>query len=301
MGEQDIDELGWFKSLENDESGLWLEVIPKKNNVAMSSDEFMTAMLLRLRLDMPWIADGLRCNCKKKVHLDPKGHHVLCLCANGGTRIHIHDKFVRVLHQMTQTCGYESKCEPRGLFHMEDENNNKRGDILVNSPPYSGCEQLLIDVAQKYPISTTARGITMEQALNPNSLMEKTIKSKNNKYYDSCNSIGIGFLALTFETSGKLHNHVITFVEKISEHYAKVNCIPKGVVARYWLTQLQFTIQKAMAQGIMHRVLQLQQNKIIYHQRHSPEVIADFFTLNAQRQHIIFNSPNTPVSDDMEV
>ena len=40
LREYDIDELSWWTSLENNESGLWLvrSVISKKSNIVMSSD-----------------------------------------------------------------------------------------------------------------------------------------------------------------------------------------------------------------------------------------------------------------------
>ena len=251
------DDQKWFIGLRNPHGGLWLDAAPKHRDFILTPTEFTTSLLLRLRLDMPWYSEGASCNCLNATKLDTKGYHLTLQCGKNGYRNQIHNNLQRGLGEMCIACGVFIIYEERGTFQSSNPDCNLRGDITVLNNP-GPCKRLVTDVRVTH------------------SMADKSVQEKNNKYSELSTANGLGFLALVFESNGRLHSDVVDFISAITDHYAEVQGIKAAIIQRYWLTKLSFILQKGLAISILHRSIIINGRQQQHRHAASPLFISQF-------------------------
>jgi hypothetical protein len=60
---------------------------------------------------------------------------------------------------------------------------------------------------------------------------------------------------LVFEATGYVQDIACAFLNKIAEYARKVRLIPCTTVFKYWMTQTSVTLQKALCNALMRRVI----------------------------------------------
>jgi len=250
-------DLGWFKCLQGNYAGLWLERTPTASRFHMDSKKFTVALRYRLRLPMPSINEGSYCTCKAanpgKNKLDVYGYHLTILCGKHGFRHKIHDGIVLTINACCHANGVYTQHEPRNLFHANEDENNKRPDLLLINPPGFNKPRIVIDVNVTHPIRDNT---TLEQAKNfhNGSIAAKTAERlKINKFTKDCDLADIGFNALIFESTGKPSSQVETFLTKVIANSSEAKGMKTASNLRYWMTAISFNVQTNIANSIIQR------------------------------------------------
>jgi len=109
--------------------------------------------------------------------------------------------------------GVYTQLEPRNLFHMHADGNNKRPDLLLINPPGFSNNRVVIDVSMTHCIP---KSTTRAQAANfdKDSTASKSVEKEKIFFCLDCKLAGIGFHALIFESTGKPSNDLEKFLSK---------------------------------------------------------------------------------------
>jgi hypothetical protein len=206
---------------------------------------------------MPSINEGSYCTCKAanpgKNKLDVYGYHLTILCGKHGFRHKIHDGIVLTINACCHANGVYTQHEPTNLFHANEDENNKRPDLLLINPPGFNKPRIVIDVNVTHPIRDNT---TLEQAKNfhNGSIAAKTAERlKINKFTKDCDLADIGFNALIFESTGKPSSQVETFLTKVIANSSEAKGMKTASNLRYWMTAISFNVQTNIANSIIQR------------------------------------------------
>jgi hypothetical protein len=281
---QHADDLGWLKCLQGNYAGLWLERCPTASRFHIDAKKFSVALRYRLRLSMPFINEGSYCTCKSRSKLvdgensnklDIYGYHLTILCGKDGYRNKIHDGIVHTINACCHANGVYTQLEPRNLFHMHTDDNNKRPDLLLMNPPGFSNDRVAIDVSMTHCIP---KSTTRAQAANfhkDSTASKQAEKEKNKKFCSDCKLAGIGFHALIFESTGRPSNEMEKFLSRVMANSIEAKGMNPEATLRYWMTAISVNIQLNIANSILNRAINInasRQSKI-YHKDSCPDHI----------------------------
>lgn len=253
--------LVWWNSLQNKEAGLWLEVLPLYEKLTMTSSTFRTALRYRLFMRMDGMIDGLKCTCKGKINIDPRGHHLATGCGVSGIPKITHDAIVHELDCILKYCGSWTRKEERGLFQNVDPDCNLRPDISIINPIGTTQKRLLLDVAVTSPLQGAGKGLvevtTSSDKFVVGKQMNKTHNAKIRKYKALCDTSGFGFRPIVFESTGLMHEELLSLLKSSAQHAADLKHIPAATLQRYFSKRLSVTLQSHIAEGMLSRLADL--------------------------------------------
>jgi len=218
-------------------------------------------------LPQPAIATHCRCACG--IFPDAYGHHLAGGCRTGKDRHETHDSLNYMLRGVAQYAGIHTIAEPLHVFANVDEHTGKRPDAILKNPPPSlsrDGRDIIIDVSVTATFPNTQNGalpvlgngtrstsMTMEQALRRGASATTRNNEKNAKYRALANAAGIEFIALVFESCGRMHERVSTFVSNCCKVASENRNIPHKVLERFWLRNLAFRLQHQLSKSIVKK------------------------------------------------
>ena len=255
---QDINHFAWFNSLQNRESGLWLEVLPTAKRLSMGNNTYRTALRYRLFFRAERMIDGLRCTCAARATLDKTGHHLACGCGQDGQRCTTHGSVVQELDEILRYSGLWMKREEYNAFRREVPDSNLRPDISIMNPTGSDTSQMCLDVS----ITSTLKGVqngrlqglTLADAKDRGRPARKAYTGKENKYKEVCKANRFSFQPIIFESSGYVHDQTAAFIQKIAQEAENTRKIPHETLYIYFMKRLSFRLQVSLAESITKKL-----------------------------------------------
>ena len=263
----------FFTSLQNDNGGRWLTVVPKSDEFRFHNNSYETSIRYRLFLPMRKLAEGTICDgCRKKVVLDRTGHHLVTGCPCFGKRTQQHDAIAHCLSGLISYSGMRNVREELGCFRDADPENGKKPDITVINPMLSATNdselnlvngdgripKLILDVQITSPLKGSQSGVfermTPYMASKVNNMADKAFNSKMHKYKKIAEDNGLSFLPIIFETTGRVHPKAEKFVEALAEFASEEKKIEKGTIFAFMMNKLSSVLQKHLAESINSRV-----------------------------------------------
>ena len=158
---------------------------------------------------LPWNTDyihripciqGSKCNCKRKIALDPKGHHLATGCGCEGTRHNTHDSTVTVMKDLLSFAWIGDRRRPDlSMLNLLSTNKKVLFDISITT--YDSPIQSI----------NNHQGISRNQALNRGRLAQVRYNDKCRKYKAICERSNFEFLAIIFESTGGFHREALNF------------------------------------------------------------------------------------------
>ena len=249
------EEVSWLESKKDPDSGLWLDIAPKTNMHKVNNSEFEILLSMRLRIPLKVIAPGTRCSCSRRkiITADCFGNHFCTGCGDDGVRIETHD-FVRDrIATILNYCGIFTTTEPKNLFRSTDPEDGKRVDISALNLPGKTVKQLLdVRITSCIP-SINPESLTIAKAKIPLRAANKSFDEKMRKYEQAATAIGLGFIPIVFETTGRMHPVTRSLLVDVIQRAAKERGAPFPAVWKYWISSLMLGLQIKLAEGILER------------------------------------------------
>jgi hypothetical protein len=243
-----------LNSLEDNYAGKWLEVLPKTASFTFNNPRFQAAYRLYTR--QPVVAPGSRCDCRRHIPLDMRGHHIMTGCAKGPARISTHDAVKIEINNFFRVNGFRTRLEEMDVFN---EVPNIEHDIRLR-PDISVLEGNLFPVKTILDIA-----ITCPTSQHQNRLGERVkgaaaalmFSSKIRKYKALADMNGLSFLPLIFESSGHIHEEAVKVFLKVAEQYRKVG---QMFIFNYFIARLSCVLQKSLASALLENHLRINGN-----------------------------------------
>jgi hypothetical protein len=253
----DNNEKAWIVSLKHKECSAWLEAIPKNSYLSMNSDQFSTAMSLRLYHNQKDLLMGTKCTCtvaKSHPMIDPQCIHLCTGCRMDGTRIRTHNNVRDSFNAMLNHCGIKTIVEEKNCFKAADPYNGEKLDIsAINLPGYA--MKQLLDIRITSPCPTDGKStLTLNQALNPLRAANHSFQEKKRKYEKNAFANNLGCLPIVFEVTGAMHPNVLNLIEKVTRTRCKTLHCSFNNLSKYWLSVISITLQSSLSAGIMTRL-----------------------------------------------
>lgn len=244
-----------------------LTVVPKTENFQIHNSDFARALRYRLFLHQKDLVEGTVCDgCKRKVILDPTGHHLVSGCASFGKRTQMHDALAYEASFLISYCGLRNIREELGCFREAHPECGKRPDITVFNPVASDnlvdangrIPKLILDFQITSPLPGSQQGVfsamTPYMADKADNMAGKAFTKKNSDYKRIAEDNGLSFLPIIFETTGRIHPKALEFFSAIADHASQVKRIDKGIIFAFMMNRLSCVLQKHMAGIISSRV-----------------------------------------------
>jgi hypothetical protein len=246
LKERNPQQLVWWQSQQNPESGRFLATIPKFPKFKMTNKQFVLALRYRGYMRIAGVVDGMRCCCSRHPFIDVRCHHLATSCPFGGERNDTHNELVGELNGILRYCGLRTKVEERRVFGDIDIDNNLRPDITIAQPEGQGVSKLLLDVGVTSPLSIASREI--------GSAANNMAARKIGKYRASCAAAGFSFKPIVFESTGYMHKDALDFLHGLAKEASEVKHIPAAVLYNYFVKRLSFRLQCGIANSIGKRL-----------------------------------------------
>ena len=231
-------EISWIKSKKDPDSGLWLDIAPKTSMHTITNSDFEIMLSMRLRIPLKCIAPGTRCSCSKRkvITVDRFGNHFCTGCTKDGVRIATHDAVRDRVATIMNYCGIFTTTEEKNLFRETDPDDAKRTDISALNLPGRTAKQLLdIRITSCIP-SIYPESLTLKQAKIPLRAANSSFKEKMKKYEKRAKDIGLGFIPIVFETTGRMHPDTRALLVEVIQKAAT----EKGVCISLEILDFQF-------------------------------------------------------------
>jgi hypothetical protein len=275
----DNNEKAWIMSLQHNECSAWLETVPKNSFLAMNSDQFSTAMALRLYHSQKDFQSGIKCNCtigKSHPIIDPQCMHLCTGCKMDGTRIKTHNNVRDTFNAMLNHCGIKTIVEEKNCFKSVDPDNGMKLDIsAINLPGYP--MKQLLDIRITCPCPTDGKTmLTSAQALTPLRAANHSHHDKLRKYQKNAQFSNLGCLPIVFEVTGAMHPTVFDLIDKVTYNRCKILKSSFNNLSKYWKSALSITLQKSISDGIMTRLFNIYSGQHIQSFKTSENFIQDF-------------------------
>ena len=223
---------------------------PKTSYSTMSPKEFECQLFYRLRLPNPFIIDGARCNCKESPRIDVQGVHITTGCGKDGYRHRTHDNIARTLESMSRICGIRTQIEEQRCFQEAFPNSLRRPDLsFINAPKRH--RKVVADVMVTGSVGTQALSTNM--ALKEYRAADKAHTDKCRSYKDLASANNLEFVAMIFESTGKIHPETVKFIDDILKQHAGRDPVRLGRIKRFWYAAISFSLQKSLAQSLLNR------------------------------------------------
>jgi len=250
----DTNDLAWFVSCQGSYPGRWLEMSPKTEHSMMTPREFECQLFYRLRLPNPFIIEGTRCSCKESPKIDVQGVHITTGCGKDGYRHRTHDNVARTIESMARICGIRTQIEEQKCFQEAFPDSMRRPDLSFTNAPKRH-RKVVADLMVTGPVGTQVLSTTM--ALKEYRAADKAYADKCRSYKEPASANNLEFVALIFESTGKIHPETVKFVNDILEHHADGDSVRLGRLKRFWYTAISFSLQKHLAQSLLNRALKI--------------------------------------------
>ena len=232
-------------SCASSDSSSFLLAIPKTPKLTASPLTFSTMILRRLGCDLPQLRP-MSCICSGHPRIDPRGVHLIA-CKHGPERTQTHDFMLQDINSCVKACGLYSKTERSNFFRSVSTDNGKRPDIEIR-----GLDRgYLGDVMVTDPISSQ---LTINNAKVIGRAALHAERIKNMKFSEDSSAANMLFLPFVFETYGRWGPAFERFFTTLMTHGSCHTGIDYGTLTNYWRRRLSFTLQKAIAAGILSRM-----------------------------------------------
>jgi len=246
--------IAWFKSCQGSHPGRWLQQSPKSPSTTLSPNEFSIMLLYRLRLEIPAIVPGSRCNGKSCGLVDRFGVHLTTGCGKGGFRHRTHDNVVLTIESLSRSCGVMTRREARRCFQTDLSSSERRPDLLLFNVPRHH-QPVVADLMITGPVGT--RALSLISALQEYRAANAAYAKKQNSYKDISSSNGLDFIALIFESTGRIHPETVRFLNSMLESCAGGDKLRLGSLKRFWFGLISISLQKYLAQSLLARVQEI--------------------------------------------
>jgi len=234
-------------------------VLPKSPSFKFDPKSYRTLMNHRLFLDQPDHIGGIRCNCARRVLLDPKCHHCISGCPKSAMGVATHNAMNSVMSDCAQSAGLQTKKEEVGLFErnydgqLTDKEKRSRADLTVRGVP-GPHRTLLLDVSITSVIPTNGQEIydSPAQAKIPQFAAEIRYEEKMEKYDNAAHIMGLKFEPIIIENTGRMHAKSLLVIESFLKNMSGYK--DGALLKRYWLNRISCTFQQNIAFHIIDKL-----------------------------------------------
>jgi hypothetical protein len=254
LSKNDHHGIAWFKSCQGSHPGRWLQQSPKSPSTTLSPNEFSVMLLYRLRLEIPAIVPGSRCNGKSCGLVDRFGVHLTTGCGKGGFRHRTHDNVVLTIESLSRSCGVMTRREARRCFQTDLSSSERRPDLLLFNVPRHH-QPVVADLMITGPVGTKA--LSLISALQEYRAANAAYGKKQTSYKDIASTNSLDFVALIFESTGKIHPETVRFLNSMLEACAGGDKFRLGSLKRFWFGLISFSLQKYLAQSLLARIQEI--------------------------------------------
>jgi len=263
----------WFKSLQNLQSGKWLETIPTNRKLTMLNDQFSTALRYRLYMSYEGWSSTLVCPCGNKrkeggmrkygdkVLVDRHGDHLATGCNLHNQRSIIHDSVVADIRGLLNYCGERTMREQKHLFG----DNHLRPDITIFD--YKGkAQKMLLDVSIPATLKYHYDAQINQKICNGTPLRSAnhTYALKNNEYLEKARVNGHLFKPFIIESCGLFHPDTYEFLKYYAKKKEKTLLCKGDTILNYMLKSISVTLQCALADSMKRRFESLLQGENVH-------------------------------------
>jgi hypothetical protein len=105
------------------------------------------------------------------------------------------------------------------------------------------------------PVGT--RALSLISALQEYRAANAAYAKKQNSYKDISSSNGLDFIALIFESTGRIHPETVRFLNSMLESCAGGDKLRLGSLKRFWFGLISISLQKYLAQSLLARVQEI--------------------------------------------
>ena len=253
-------EIAWLLSLQSPTAGEWLDVCPKTSHHTLTNEEFEIALTLRLLLPQKLVVTGTRCTCStptNEIQLDLTGIHLCTGCNHDGARNYTHNNVRDQIIKTFNYLGVRTIREQTNVFRTVDPTNGNRPDITAINLPGTDKPHLL-DVTMTSPIpASQPQSLTVAEARKPLRAANNAKNRKNNKYLAAAHACNLEFLPIVFEITGRMHDDTERLFNKVISNFAKSKNAPFQAIWKFWISSINMTLFRSLAQGIIQRTRKL--------------------------------------------
>lgn len=252
----DSKELAWFVSLadtKHGNPGRWLECCPKSPALTFTSKQFLVLLFYRFFLPSPCIIPGTRCSCAHSPILDSHGVHLTTGCGKDGFRHRTHDSIIHSIATLSRFCGIMTKKEEFRCFQEADPESGKRPDLSFANAPGKH-RKLVTDLRVTCPYPSGARSVlSVTAARREGRAAQQAYAAKMRCYDELASQNNLEFLPMIIESTGRIHPHLINFIDSVLSEKAQGDPVLKGKLRRYWYAHISCSVQRALAESLIAR------------------------------------------------
>ena len=254
-----------WDSMNNPQSIAWLLSAPTSSVFQMAGRQFLTALRIRFRMDLPGLGNGVRCDCKVNgIHplIDSTGNHLSIKCKFlNGTNISTHNGVVQDVMVMCRCAGVFASTHFPPPFQCvisetSIESTKKIGDIMI----YNGAARHhMLDARLHNPVNAhVERGGYREVGDGARAgEMEK-----ERKFRELCDSVGIDFTPVVIETFGRWGTRFEQFFKQTISAMADNKKIDASFAKNYWEKRISMSVQKGLADSINAKIYRFSAGRI---------------------------------------
>lgn len=248
----------WFKSIQNSQSGKWLESVPSNPKLTLSNEQFTTALRYRLYMHYEGWSSMLVCGCgkdrdgkicKTKIIVDRHGDHLATGCNLNNLRTTTHDSIVDTVRGLLNYTGYRTIKEQKRLFG----DNGRRPDITICD--YKGkIKKMLLDISIPATLNYHVNGdLNINKCNGVGKNAEKMFNKKNEEYLQSAIANSHDFKPFIIESCGIFHPDTYDFIKELAKKKEKNLICKQDTMLNYMLKCISVSLQAALANSIRKR------------------------------------------------
>jgi hypothetical protein len=206
--------------------------------------------------------------------IDKAGLHMISGCSRDGHRTYIHDSVVFELHRLLKYAGSWSVREPRGVFHTDLPDNNKRPDILIRPSSNDLANSLpkFLDVVVSCPIQGSKSGRLVApsatQALHKGKAAHTAYSNKINHYGRVFAEARVNnpedsvardptIVPFALESTGFIHSKSIEFLREVADQTDETHKLGSDNLMTFFVRSLSFAFQRAIGTTLSLRSAKL--------------------------------------------
>ena len=232
-----------LKSVSMQHAGDWLNAVPVKAlGLNLRPREFTASVKYRLGLKV-YSSSGDCIACGQSS--DEFGDHAVG-CSSEGERIFRHNTLRDALHMTAKQASLSPAKEQSALLPGSAE---KPADVYL--PGWANGRDAALDISVVSPLQ---QQLIKKAAEEIGSAAERRNKEQMAKYYNICQSEGIGFFPVVVETLGGWHNDGAEFIAKLARQLASHTGGEKEEVMRHLFQRLGILLTRGNAALILNRI-----------------------------------------------
>jgi hypothetical protein len=152
--------------------------------------------------------------------------------------------------------GSFTRQESSNIFKGSNPDSNLRPDIVAYNLPSTSLPQVL-DIQLTSPVPPSNGDLSLSQARTPLRAANKAAANKIRKYGDVATANNLGFLPFIIEITGRLHPQAESVLKDSVNRASDCRGIKAAILWKYWISSLQITLQRAIANSIIIRAHKL--------------------------------------------